>query len=177
MASSQQNLTQIDFSSAKWIMQGGHPTLSLSITPVATSQSPATRVTTVMPIAATVTPILNVASILPTKPLPPSYIQTVISSSTDVTPVTVASQNLVVAQNPQNNVVTSSNTPGKKPGVGETCSGEVVTQSMRELRLKGSSFLRTHASKHGIPNASRQAITSPDLLQQLFKLIFSTGSA
>jgi hypothetical protein len=31
--------------------------------------------------------------------------------------------------------------------------------SMKELRLKGSSFLRTHASKHGIPNASRWAST------------------
>lgn len=156
MASSQPNLTQIDFSTAKWIMQGGQPTLSLSITPVATSQSPATRVTTVMPLAAaTVTPILNVASILPTKPLPPAYIQTVISSSTDITPVTLASQNLVVTQNTQNNVVTSSNNAGKKSVPGETCSGEIVTQSMRELRLKGSSFLRTHASKHGIPNASR----------------------
>ena len=153
MASSQ-NLSQIDFSSAKWIMQGGQPTLSLSITPVVTSQTPATRVTTVMPLAAaTVTPILNVASILPTKPLPPSYIQ--ISSSTDVTPVTIASQNLVAAQNPQNNVVTSSNVSGKKSVAGHICTGEVVTQSMRELRLKGSSFLRSHASKHRIPNASR----------------------
>lgn len=36
------------------------------------------------------------------------------------------------------------------------CAGEVVTSSARALRQKGSSFLRTHASKHGITNASRK---------------------
>ena len=36
------------------------------------------------------------------------------------------------------------------------CSAEVVTTSTKALRLKGSSFLRSHASKHGITNASRK---------------------
>jgi hypothetical protein len=75
MANSQ-NLPQIDFGSAKWIMQGRQPTLSLSITPVAPVGSPAPKLTTLTPLAtATVTPILNVTPILPTKPLPQSYIQ------------------------------------------------------------------------------------------------------
>jgi hypothetical protein len=75
----------------------------------------------------------------------------VISSSTDVAPVTLVPQNLVVTQN---NIVTSSNVSAKKPGA-EPCVAAIATLSMKELRLKGSSFLRTHASKHGIPNASR----------------------
>ena len=40
------------------------------------------------------------------------------------------------------------------------CQAEVVTTSIKELRLKGSAFLRTHASKHGITNASRKLTTA-----------------
>ena len=36
------------------------------------------------------------------------------------------------------------------------CLAPVVTSSLKELRIKGSAFLRTHASKHGITNASRK---------------------
>ncbi len=36
------------------------------------------------------------------------------------------------------------------------CQAEVVSTSLKALRGKGSSFLRTHASKHGITNASRK---------------------
>ncbi len=36
------------------------------------------------------------------------------------------------------------------------CPAEVVSSSIKFLRQKGSSFLRTHASKHGITNASRK---------------------
>jgi len=36
------------------------------------------------------------------------------------------------------------------------CLAEVAADSTRSLRQKGSSFLRTHASKHGITNASRK---------------------
>ena len=46
-----------------------------------------------------------------------------------------------------------------------SCSAEVVTNSMRCLRQKGSSFLRTHASKHGITNASRKL--TGQVLQEL----------
>lgn len=47
------------------------------------------------------------------------------------------------------------------------CSAQVVTLSVKELRMKGSSFLRTHASKHGITNASRK-LTS-QVIQELIK--------
>lgn len=36
------------------------------------------------------------------------------------------------------------------------CLAPVVTSSLKDLRMKGSAFLRTHASKHGITNASRK---------------------
>lgn len=36
------------------------------------------------------------------------------------------------------------------------CKAEIVSDSVKELRTKGSSFLRSHASKHGITNASRK---------------------
>ena len=48
-----------------------------------------------------------------------------------------------------------SNMPNVEKGKGE-CSAEIVTTSVRELREKGSSFLRSHASKHSITNASRK---------------------
>ena len=41
-------------------------------------------------------------------------------------------------------------------GGGAKCLAPVVTSSLKELRMKGSAFLRTHASKHGITNASRK---------------------
>lgn len=53
----------------------------------------------------------------------------------------------------------SSTEPKGSPPVVEgsnPCVAEVATDSTKELRQKGSSFLRTHASKHGIPNASRK---------------------
>ncbi|XP_040578554.1 uncharacterized protein [Lepeophtheirus salmonis] len=37
-----------------------------------------------------------------------------------------------------------------------TCYAEVATASLSQLRQKGSSFLRAHASRHGITNASRK---------------------
>jgi len=36
------------------------------------------------------------------------------------------------------------------------CLVPIATLSSKELRLRGSSFIRTHASKHGLPNASRK---------------------
>ena len=36
------------------------------------------------------------------------------------------------------------------------CQAPVASSSTKELRLKGSSFLRRHASRHGIANASRK---------------------
>jgi len=150
---SPQNLTPINLNS-KWIWQGGHP--ALSITPVPTPDSATTQLTTCLtPLTtATITPLLNVTPILPNQPLPQAFIQTVISSSTDVKPLT----EVVQSNNTQNNSVTSSvtspNVAGKKVG-SDPCVTPVVTLSMKELRSKGSSFLRTHASKHGIPNASR----------------------
>ena len=36
------------------------------------------------------------------------------------------------------------------------CQAPVASASTKELRLKGSSFLRRHASRHGIANASRK---------------------
>lgn len=50
----------------------------------------------------------------------------------------------------------SKSTPAPTPSSNTPCSGEIVTSSVKELRTKGSSFLRTHASKHGITNASRK---------------------
>ena len=35
----------------------------------------------------------------------------------------------------------------------------VASSSMKELRLKGSAFIRSHASKHGISNASRKLMS------------------
>ena len=36
------------------------------------------------------------------------------------------------------------------------CNVPIATLSIRDLRLRGYSFLRSHASKHGLPNASRK---------------------
>lgn len=156
MMASPPNLSQIN---SKWIWQGGHP--ALSITPVPTSDMTTQLTACLTPLtSATITPLLNVSpitSILPIQPVPQVFIQTVISSSTDVKPLT----EVTLASNSQNNAVTSSNTSvtsssatGKKVG-SDPCVTPIVTMSMKELRNKGSSFLRTHASKHGIPNASR----------------------
>lgn len=35
------------------------------------------------------------------------------------------------------------------------CTAQIASSSMKELRLKGSAYIRSHASKHGISNASR----------------------
>ena len=35
------------------------------------------------------------------------------------------------------------------------CTAQIASSSVKELRLKGSAYIRSHASKHGISNASR----------------------
>ena len=48
--------------------------------------------------------------------------------------------------NSANNIVVGSN----------PCNTPIATLSIRDLRLGGTSFIRSHASKHGLPNASRK---------------------
>ena len=43
----------------------------------------------------------------------------------------------------------------------------IATLSIRDLRLRGSSFIRSHASKHGLPNASRK------LMKEVIELLKS----
>ncbi len=173
------SFSQISFNSnnAKWVLQGGHPTLSL----------------TKSGIPFTVTQVTTVTPILPDTPLPQEFVQSAISSSSDAKSNVVSSQHNSVTLNltslnnvssnmtpqtnvlsnmtPQTNVlssvapqpsvtshVTSSEVTTKKLG-SDPCIAPIASMSMKELRLKGSSFLRTHASKHGIPNASRWAST------------------
>ena len=173
MASSQMppSFSQITFSSnnAKWVLQGGHPTLSLTKTGI----------------PFTITPVTSVTPTLPDKPLPQELIQSAISSSSDAQSNVVSSHNSVTLSLSSHNKVSSNQTNAlsnvplqtivnlsmasqtnvtshvsssevstKKIG-SDPCNAPIASMSMKELRLKGSSFLRTHASKHGIPNASR----------------------
>ncbi len=72
-----------------------------------------------------------------------------------------------------NTSITSVPTPSSSSGgvggsaAGGQCNAQIVTSSLRELRMKGSAFLRTHASKHGITNASRKltAVVIDELTQ------------
>ena len=64
---------------------------------------------------------------------------------------------------PQHSVESTVSTSSAQASGGTTgligsnpCSAPIACVSMKDLRLKGSSFLRNHASKHGIPNASRK---------------------
>ena len=75
---------------------------------------------------------------------PPTVLQSLVSSSCDT------QVDKVTTSTP---AVTSSSSVSRMGS--DPCSASIATLSMKELRLKGSSFLRTHASKHGIPNASR----------------------
>lgn len=87
----------------------------------------------------------DVSQILPDIPLPQAIVQSLVTSSSDA--------------NGQKNAsaLTQGSTGGGKMRVGSNpCVAAVVSTSMKELRLKGTNFLRTHASKHGIPNASRK---------------------
>ena len=43
----------------------------------------------------------------------------------------------------------------------------IATLSISDLRLRGSSFIRSHASKHGLPNASRK------LMKEVIELLKS----
>jgi hypothetical protein len=69
--------------------------------------------------------------LLPTMPIPVEVIQ-----SSEVSSVNRSSSGLAVGSSP--------------------CSVPIATLSIRDLRLRGSSFIRSHASKHGLPNASRK---------------------
>ena len=48
----------------------------------------------------------------------------------------------------------SSSTSSEQFGA-NPCTAQIASSSMKELRLKGSAYIRSHASKHGISNASR----------------------
>ena len=78
---------------------------------------------------------------------PQTVLQTLVSSSCDtqVDKVTTTSTPAVTSSSSVTRI-------GSDP-----CSAPIATLSMKELRLRGSSFLRSHASHHGIPNASRFA--------------------
>ncbi len=80
---------------------------------------------------------LNFASMLPTAPIPPQ--------------VTEAETTTISVTSPPAVAIATTNIIGSNP-----CSSSIETVSMKDLRLRGSSFLRSHASKHGIPNASRK---------------------
>merc|ERR1711935_168726 len=84
-------------------------------------------------------------SMLPTMPVPVETIQ-----SAEVTSPTSAHQ--------QNNSVVVGSNP---------CAVPIATLSIRDLRLRGSSFIRSHASKHGLPNASRK------LMKEVIELLKS----
>ena len=86
-------------------------------------------------------------SMLPTMPVPVETIQ-----SAEITSPTSA-------QNSSNN---SSVVVGSNP-----CAVPIATLSIRDLRLRGSSFIRSHASKHGLPNASRK------LMKEVIELLKS----
>jgi len=80
---------------------------------------------------------------LPTMPVPVETIQ-----SAEITPSTTQANNTIVV--------------GSNP-----CAVPVATLSARDLRLRGSSFIRSHASKHGLPNASRK------LMKEVIELLKS----
>ena len=86
-------------------------------------------------------------SMLPTMPVPVETIQ-----SAEITSPTSA-------QNSSNN---SNVVVGSNP-----CAVPIATLSIRDLRLRGSSFIRSHASKHGLPNASRK------LMKEVIELLKS----
>lgn len=80
------------------------------------------------------TKVSTLTSMLPTMPVPVEAIQsTEVSSPSSAANFTT---NIVLGSNP--------------------CVVPIATLSIRELRLRGSSFIRSHASKHGLPNASRK---------------------
>merc|ERR1739846_27661 len=79
---------------------------------------------------------------LPTMPVPVETIQ-----SAEITSPTSANNSVVVGSNP--------------------CAVPIATLSVRDLRLRGSSFIRSHASKHGLPNASRK------LMKEVIELLRS----
>ena len=85
-------------------------------------------------------------SMLPTMPVPVETIQ-----SAEITSPTSA-------QNSSNNSVVVGSNP---------CAVPIATLSIRDLRLRGSSFIRSHASKHGLPNASRK------LMKEVIELLKS----
>merc|ERR1712083_123568 len=79
---------------------------------------------------------------LPTMPVPVETIQ-----SAEVTQTSSLNNSGVVGPNP--------------------CAVPIATLSIRDLRLRGSSFIRSHASKHGLPNASRK------LMKEVIELLRS----
>ena len=91
-------------------------------------------------------------SMLPTMPVPVETIQ-----SAEITSPTSA-------QNSSNN---SNVVVGSNP-----CAVPIATLSIRDLRLRGYSFLRSHASKHGLPNASRKQMREViELLKSHYEVV------
>lgn len=88
-----------------------------------------------------------IRSMLPTVPIP--VVEVI--QSTEITSPTTAASTLMKPTPPvagqQANMIQIGSNP---------CAVPIATLSIRELRLRGSSFIRSHASKHGLPNASRK---------------------
>ncbi len=98
---------------------------------------------------------VNINDLLPTVPIPPSAINGKQQQQTVV--VAAAPNGQQQQQQQQQQQVLPQ--PAPQPQRPRSCRAEVVTNSMKCLRQKGSSFLRSHASKHGITNASRKLTT------------------
>ena len=52
------------------------------------------------------------------------------------------------------------------------CYFPIATLSVRDLRLRGTSFIRSHASKHGLTNASRKQMKEViELLKSHYEVV------
>ncbi len=101
-----------------------------------------------------------ISALLPTVPIPPTAINGQKLQSNDGHPtIFIQGQGRPTQQRQQQQQQQQQQRPRG------SCHADIVTNSMKSLRQKGSSFLRTHASKHGITNASRK-LTS-QVLQEL----------
>ena len=68
---------------------------------------------------------------------------------------------------PPYNSVTNSVIVGSNP-----CYFPIATLSIKDLRLRGYSFIRSHASKHGLPNASRKQMKEViELLKSHYEVV------
>jgi hypothetical protein len=67
------------------------------------------------------------------------------------------------SHNSANNIVVVGSNP---------CYVPIATLSIKDLRLRGTSFIRSHASKHGLPNASRKQMKDViELLKSHYEVV------